>query len=177
VQPQSADLKNLLLQVNPEKWTDRIRTVAPAPREQKDDDDLDDPKPNAKSRMMKRREESQKTSAEGNWFSKLASTAGEAVMDGLKAVAHAKETAEQRAKAAAEKERKRKERRERKEREAAEKEAKIKAAAAMGILLTADGKVWRVNLNKCLEVVTISDYRYANETLPSMVLPNLRSQL
>jgi hypothetical protein len=72
----------LLLQVNPDKWTDRLRTVPTTNKpDPVDDDDLGDSKgnnPRTKLQQQKKKEDPS-GAAEGNWFSKLTSTASEVI--------------------------------------------------------------------------------------------------
>lgn len=84
LQPQSADLKNLLLQVNPDKWTDRLRTVpTTAKPDTFDDEDKDKDRDGRATRQIvankKKEEGTGPGNATGNWLTKLTSTASEVI--------------------------------------------------------------------------------------------------
>ena len=115
LQPQSAELRNLLLVVAPGKWQDKLRAAAALGRANMKEEDKD-----SSNRLQKAQSDDP---GEANFFSLLGDTLKSVQKDGVPALfssASSGGNPEQRAKAAAEKERKRKEKQKRKEKKEAE---------------------------------------------------------
>jgi tetratricopeptide (TPR) repeat protein len=121
--PSNPDLRNLLLQINPDKFVEKVRTIGMSENLIKDHGNRG--KEEANTTGVKLQKVGDHDEEEGGWFTQLAAKAKETIKD---ATTKNTKTPEERAKEAAEKEKQRKEKLAAKEKRKKEKEARVKAA-------------------------------------------------
>lgn len=124
--PSNPDLRNLLLQINPDKFVEKVRSIGLSENLIKDHSSRGKEE-TAAGGNVKLQKVGDHDEEEGGWFTQLAAKAKETIKE---ATASNVKTPEQRAKEAAEKEKKRKEKIAAKEKKKKEKEARLKAAEA-----------------------------------------------